>query len=126
MATVQFICAKIGMVTGQGLAGVLRKHYSIRILYLAVFGSGRREHDQRWSRHRSYCGGDESVRATCLGVRHSGVAIDSSDPDLGSYIAAFFKWLTLSLLAYVGSAFFAHPDWLKYCGVHLRWCFSST
>jgi NRAMP (natural resistance-associated macrophage protein)-like metal ion transporter len=37
MATVQFICAKIGMVTGQGLAGVLRKHYSVRILYPAVF-----------------------------------------------------------------------------------------
>jgi Mn2+/Fe2+ NRAMP family transporter len=32
MAAVPFICAKIGMVAGQGLAGVLRKHYSIRIL----------------------------------------------------------------------------------------------
>ena len=31
----------------------------------------------------------------------------------GSYrrIAGFFKWLTLSLLAYVGSAYFAHPEW---------------
>src|SRR5262252_1674616 len=37
MATVQFICAKIGMVTGQGLAGVLRKHYSIWVLYPTVF-----------------------------------------------------------------------------------------
>src|SRR5215813_8292721 len=27
MAAVQFICAKIGMVAGRGLAGVLRKHY---------------------------------------------------------------------------------------------------
>src|SRR5947209_69741 len=36
MAAVQFICAKIGMVTGQGLAGVLRKHYSRKVLYPAV------------------------------------------------------------------------------------------
>src|SRR5258707_10939670 len=28
MAAVQFICAKIGMVSGMGLAGVLRKHYA--------------------------------------------------------------------------------------------------
>src|SRR5438876_9707786 len=27
MAAVQFICAKIGMVSGMGLSGVLRKHY---------------------------------------------------------------------------------------------------
>src|ERR1044072_7256487 len=27
MAAVQFICAKIGMVSGMGLGGVLRKHY---------------------------------------------------------------------------------------------------
>src|SRR6266581_5024572 len=27
MASVQFICAKVGMVSGMGLAGVLRRHY---------------------------------------------------------------------------------------------------
>src|SRR5207253_10155976 len=27
MAAIQFICAKIGLVSGMGLAGVLRKHY---------------------------------------------------------------------------------------------------
>src|SRR6516162_6681816 len=37
MATIQFICAKIGMVTGRGLAGVLRRHYSVKVLYPAVF-----------------------------------------------------------------------------------------
>jgi Mn2+/Fe2+ NRAMP family transporter len=29
MAAVQFICAKIGLVTGTGLAGVLKRHYPI-------------------------------------------------------------------------------------------------
>jgi Mn2+/Fe2+ NRAMP family transporter len=37
MAVVQFICAKIGLVTGRGIAGVLRKHYSRKILYPVVF-----------------------------------------------------------------------------------------
>src|SRR5215472_18033337 len=37
MATIQFICAKIGMVTGRGLAGVLRRHYSVKVLYPAIF-----------------------------------------------------------------------------------------
>ena len=36
MATVQYICAKIGMVSGMGLAGVLRQHYGKKLLYPAV------------------------------------------------------------------------------------------
>lgn len=38
MASVQFICAKVGMVTGRGLAGVLRQHYPRAVLYPAVLG----------------------------------------------------------------------------------------
>lgn len=33
MAAVQFICAKVGMVCGTGLAGVLRRYYPRWILY---------------------------------------------------------------------------------------------
>src|SRR5213594_2067721 len=36
MVVVQFICAKIGLVTGRGLAGVLRHHYPRQLLYAAV------------------------------------------------------------------------------------------
>ena len=38
MIVVQHICAKIGMVSGQGLAGVLKKFYPRWLLYPAVFG----------------------------------------------------------------------------------------
>src|SRR5262249_40810316 len=38
MTVIQFICAKIGMVTGMGLARVLRKHYSKALLYPVVAG----------------------------------------------------------------------------------------
>src|SRR4026208_1499721 len=37
MSVVQFLCAKIGMVSGMGLAAVLRQHYSRWLLYPAVF-----------------------------------------------------------------------------------------
>jgi len=42
VTAVQYMCAKIGLVTGRGLAGVLREHYP-RALYPAVIalGSGR-------------------------------------------------------------------------------------
>src|ERR1017187_4774068 len=38
MTAVQYICAKVGMVTGRGLAGVLKIHYSRRLLYPVVIG----------------------------------------------------------------------------------------
>src|SRR5438067_6627494 len=37
MAAVQNVCARIGMVSGQGLAGVLRRHYPRPLLYGSVF-----------------------------------------------------------------------------------------
>src|SRR5436190_18098077 len=36
MAAIQFSCAKIAMVTGRGLAGVLKENYSRGLLYPAV------------------------------------------------------------------------------------------
>jgi Mn2+/Fe2+ NRAMP family transporter len=38
MTVVQFICAKIGMATGMGLARVVRRHYSKAVLYPMVAG----------------------------------------------------------------------------------------
>ena len=116
MATVQFICAKIGMVTGQGLAGVLRKHYSIWILYPAILALV--------VANTINAGADIGAIAAAMNLLVSIPApvfvIPMSLLILaiqiwGSYrrIAGFFKWLTLSLLAYVGSAFFARPDWAE-------------
>src|SRR5204862_4002811 len=38
MAAVQLMCARIGMVSGMGLASVLRRHYARNLLYLTVLG----------------------------------------------------------------------------------------
>jgi NRAMP (natural resistance-associated macrophage protein)-like metal ion transporter len=116
MAAVQFICAKIGMVTGRGLAGVLRKHYSIWILYPAVFALV--------VANTINAGADIGAIAAAMNLLVKIPApvfvipvslLILSIQIWGSYrnIGAIFKWLTLSLLAYVGSAFFARPDWAE-------------
>lgn len=37
MAGIQEICGRIGLVTGKGIAGVIRKNYSKKVLFFAVF-----------------------------------------------------------------------------------------
>jgi Mn2+/Fe2+ NRAMP family transporter len=37
MAIVQEMCARLGMVTGRGLAANIRKHYPKRVLYICTF-----------------------------------------------------------------------------------------
>jgi NRAMP (natural resistance-associated macrophage protein)-like metal ion transporter len=113
MASVQFICAKIGMVTGKGLAGVLRQHYPRAILYPAVLGLV--------IANTINAGAD-------IGAISAGVSLLIPMPlnalivpigflllvlqVWGSYhlVAKIFKWLTLSLFAYVGASFLAEPN----------------
>lgn len=37
MTVIQEMCGRIGLVTGKGLAGVIKRHYSKRVLYCSVF-----------------------------------------------------------------------------------------
>jgi NRAMP (natural resistance-associated macrophage protein)-like metal ion transporter len=114
MAAVQFICAKVGMVTGKGLAGVLREHYSTRILYPAVFAL--------LVANTINAGTDIGAIAAAINLLIPVPIVAMIVPVTavilvlqiwGSYrlIAATFKWLTLALLAYVAAAFFAKPNW---------------
>jgi NRAMP (natural resistance-associated macrophage protein)-like metal ion transporter len=115
MAAVQLVCAKIGMVTGKGLAGVLRKHYPRRLLYAAVTGL--------FVANTVNVGADLSAIAAAINLLVPALPIAPLVLPIGlgilalqiwgSYrlIARVFKWLTLALFAYIGSAFFARPDW---------------
>jgi NRAMP (natural resistance-associated macrophage protein)-like metal ion transporter len=113
MAAVQLICARIGMVSGMGLAGVLRRHYSRRLLYLAVLGLV--------SANTINAGADLGAIAAALNLLLPIPAVWMIVPVTlvilgvqiwGSYrlISNTFKWLTLALLAYIGAAFCAHPE----------------
>ena len=115
MAAVQLVCAKIGMVTGKGLAGVLRQHYPRWILYGAVTGL--------FVANTINVGADLAAIAAAINLLVPPLPIAPLVPPIGlgilalqiwgSYrlIARIFKWLTLALFAYIGAAFFARPDW---------------
>jgi NRAMP (natural resistance-associated macrophage protein)-like metal ion transporter len=117
MAAVQFVCAKIGMVTGAGLAGVLRRHYPRRVLYGAVIAL--------FVANTINVGADLAAVAAAINLLTPALPIAPLVLPIalgilalqlfGSYrlIARVFKWLTLALFAYIGSAFLARPDWAE-------------
>jgi NRAMP (natural resistance-associated macrophage protein)-like metal ion transporter len=114
MTVVQFLCAKIGMVSGMGLAAVLRKHYSRAVLYPAVFGLV--------VANTINAGADLGAIAAAINllipipIHWMIVPIALIIVALqiwGSYrlISRIFKWLTLTLFAYIGAAILAKPPW---------------
>jgi len=114
MAAVQFICAKIGMVSGMGLAGALRKHYPSWLVYSAI--------SLLLIANTITAGVDIGAIAaainllipipTILLVPLIAVGIVALQV-WGSYsfIVRTFKWLTLTLFAYIIAAFLAKPHW---------------
>jgi NRAMP (natural resistance-associated macrophage protein)-like metal ion transporter len=112
---VQYMCAKIGLVTGKGLAGVLREHYH-RVLYPAVIALV--------IANTLNAGADIGAIAAAINLLVPVPTMVFIIPVsvgiialqlLGSYrlIEKVFKWLTLALLAYVGAALFSKPDALQ-------------
>jgi NRAMP (natural resistance-associated macrophage protein)-like metal ion transporter len=114
MTAVQYMCARLGLVTGRGLAGVIRRRYSPWVLWgacalLIVANIINIAAD---------LGG--MAEATTM-VTHAPAAL--MVPVYGAIIvsmlmwwsyraiARVFKWLTLVLLAYVLTAFVAGVDW---------------
>jgi len=113
MAAVQFVCAKVGMVSGRGLAGVLREHYPRWLLYPTVVALV--------VANTINVGADIGAIAAAINLLVPIPAVWFIVPIaaailalqiFGSYrlIANIFKWLTLALFAYIAAAFFAHPD----------------
>jgi NRAMP (natural resistance-associated macrophage protein)-like metal ion transporter len=115
MITTQLMSAKIGIVTGMGLAEVLRRHYPRFLVYPAVL-----------------ClviacsinaGADIGALAAAVTLLVPIPAIWMVVPiavlivvflTWGSYrfISQIFKWLALALFAYIGAAFYAKPHLL--------------
>jgi len=112
MTAVQYMCAKIGLVTGHGLAGVLREHHP-RALYPAVIALV--------IANILNAGADIGAIAAAINLLVPIPAIIFIVPVsltiialqvFGTYrlIERVFKWLALALLAYIGAALFARPD----------------
>lgn len=114
MAAIQFICAKIGMVCGCGLAGVLRRHYSRWLLYPAVIALTIANTINAGTDIGAMAAAVNLLVPIPISLMIIPIALIIVALQIwGSYrfIARVFKWLTLALLAYVGAALFARPDW---------------
>jgi NRAMP (natural resistance-associated macrophage protein)-like metal ion transporter len=114
MTAVQMMCARLGMVTGEGLAGVIRRHYSRWVLWsacalLVIANTVNIGAD---------LGGMGKVTELMTGINGMywtpvyAVMIGSFLIWWSYYtIVRIFKWMTLILFSYVLAAFLAKPDW---------------
>jgi Mn2+/Fe2+ NRAMP family transporter len=114
MAAIQMMCARLGMVTGLGLAGVIRVRYPRWILWsacslLVIANIVNIAAD---------LGGMADVTQLLTGVRsrywtplYALVLVWLLFWTSYRHIARIFKWLTLALFAYIAAALLAHPDW---------------
>jgi NRAMP (natural resistance-associated macrophage protein)-like metal ion transporter len=114
MIVVQEICARIGLVTGKGIAGVLRHHYSRSILLLSVFAL--------FIVNTINIGTDlGAMAASAELIFHIPfpvllVLLVTFSLFLEIFIsyktyAKYLKYLALTLLAYVAVIFFVAQDW---------------
>ncbi len=114
MAAVQLMCARLGMVTGCGLAGVIRTRYSRWVLWLAcalvvianVFNIGA-DLGGMADGMQMITGIHAYVWTLLFAALIMGLLLWSSYRTM----ARVFKWLTLVLFAYVITAFLVHPNW---------------
>jgi NRAMP (natural resistance-associated macrophage protein)-like metal ion transporter len=128
MSAVQLMCARLGMVTGRGLASVIRSRYPPWVLWPAcllvvvanVFNigadlGGMADAMQMVTGIRSYFW--TPIFAWLIAVLLFWTSYRT--------IARIFKWLTLVLFAYVITAFLARPDWravVHYTFIpHIEW-----
>jgi NRAMP (natural resistance-associated macrophage protein)-like metal ion transporter len=114
MVAVQMMCARLGMVTGRGLAAVIRRRYSKPVLWGAcllltvanVINIGA-DLGGMGDATRMVAGGSAIWWTAMYGVIILALLFWTSYRQ----IARIFKWLTLVLFAYVITAFLARPDW---------------
>jgi Mn2+/Fe2+ NRAMP family transporter len=114
MAAIQEICARIGRVTGCGLAANLQKNYPRPLLYFVLVAMS--------AANIFNLGADIGAMGASLAlVIPMNVMVLTVTLGIISLIAVLFipystyakylKWLTLSLFSYIGVVFFAHVPW---------------
>jgi NRAMP (natural resistance-associated macrophage protein)-like metal ion transporter len=116
MAAIQEISARIGRVTGAGIAGNLRKNYPKPLLYAVVvmvsianvFNLGA-DIGAMGSAAQLILPGNIGLFIVIFGI---GSLIGILLVPYSTY-AKYLKWLTLSLFAYVGVVFFTHVSWAE-------------
>jgi NRAMP (natural resistance-associated macrophage protein)-like metal ion transporter len=114
MTAVQEMCGRVGMVTGKGLSGVIRIHYSKSVLYFAVL--------ILLIANTVNIGADLGAMASALNLLTGVsfiywlVAVTILSVVLQVFIpykkySNVLKYLTFSLFAYIATVFIVHQDW---------------
>ncbi len=114
MVAVQLMCARLGMVTGRGLAGVLRRHYPTWVLWCACFLLIVANVVNIGADLGGMAEATSTVTRTSAFLwlpLYAGLIISLLFWTSYRFIVRVFKWLTLVLFAYVIAAFLARPDW---------------
>ena len=114
MAAIQLISARIGRVTGRGIAGNIRRHYPPWLLYVLVglvliantINLGA-DLGAMGAAVRLLAGGPALLYAAAFGIATVLLEIFMR---YSRYVAVL-KWLSLSLLAYVATAFIVKLSW---------------
>ena len=115
MAVIQGMCARIGMVTGEGLAANIRKSIPLPLAYVMAgaviiantFNAGADFAGMSASANLVVPRIPVLVWVTFFGALLLVTILFCSY----RVIASTFKWLTISLFAYVVTAFWIKPDW---------------
>jgi len=115
MSTVQEMCARIGMVTGRGLAGNIRLHYSKRILRAATL--------MLFAANAFNIGANLGAMAKAVQLLQPSLPFWSIVVGFAllslllqvftpyEKYARYLKWLALVLLSYIVSALLANINW---------------
>lgn len=115
MSAVQEMCARIGLVTGRGLAGNIRQHFSKKVLYLCTLLLFAANAFNIGADLGAMAQGAQLLRGS---LSFTWLVIGFTVVSLGLQIftpyaryAKYLKWLAMVLLAYVFSAILARLDW---------------
>jgi NRAMP (natural resistance-associated macrophage protein)-like metal ion transporter len=116
MAAIQLTCARIGLVTGRGLAGAMRQHYPRWFLYGACVLLLAANIFNIAADLAGMADGAEMLTGVASGAWIAVFGLTIVLATLyTSYrrFAAWLKWLTAVLFAYIVSAVLARPDWWR-------------
>lgn len=114
MMAVQEMSARLGMVTGRGLAGILRKHASVKVVFVLAW--------LLFLVNTINVGADLGAMAEAtqllvpgptwvyLVLYAVGIVLLEVFVSYKKYVNVL-RWLTLALLSYIVAAFFTHQDW---------------
>jgi NRAMP (natural resistance-associated macrophage protein)-like metal ion transporter len=128
MIAVQEMCARVGMVTGKGLAGVIKSHYSKTVLFFAVtllgianivnIGADLGAMGQSISMISPISSGVALIAITVFTV------VTATLIPYPLY-ARILKYLALTVFSYVVAAFFVTHDWkhifISLVVPHIEW-----